>query len=240
MPVYNSQKYIRESIESIICQSFVDFECIVIDDGSTDDTVDIITSYKDKRITIFKNKHNFINSLNLGLRKSKGIYIARMDADDIMHPDRLRTQYNIMEMNSNVAVCSTWMTQFGVNIPENSVIHSFDGFVKKPLLAFLQGNYIFHPTVMMRKSFLDEHHLVYQNYPYAEDYKLWTEIAKNKGVFYVESQPLLRYRISDSQVSYQKRKMQIKTSEKILYEIIQYLQNDNNCFSSEIKKFFGN
>ena len=85
MPAYNAEMYIREAIDSVICQSFPDFECIVVDDGSTDGTRDIIRAYHDKRIVLLENKHDFIASLNLGMDAARGRYIARMDADDIMH-----------------------------------------------------------------------------------------------------------------------------------------------------------
>lgn len=235
MPVYNAEQYIREAIDSIINQSFIDFECIIINDGSTDKTKDIIKSYDDKRIILIDNKHDFISSLNLGLKTAKGKYIARMDADDIMHPDRLKIQYHIMETEQTITVCGTCMTQFGENVPPNMVLRSFSGLVEYPLLMFLQGNFVFHPTVLIRKSFLRAHSLEYQNYSYAEGYKLWIEIAKNKGSFYIESQPLLNYRISENQVTKQKNKEQKNTAEKIQLETLQYLLDNTSKYSTELK-----
>lgn len=97
MAVYNGEKYITAAIKSVLNQTFGNFEFIIMDDGSTDGTLDIINSFKNKRILLIKNKHNYINTLNTGLEKASGKYIARMDADDIMHIDRLSIQYAIME-----------------------------------------------------------------------------------------------------------------------------------------------
>ena len=90
MPVYNGEKYLKECIDSVLNQTFTDFEFIIIDDGSTDNTESIIKSYTDDRIIYIKKKHDGISeALNLGIRRAIGLYIARMDADDIMYPNRL-------------------------------------------------------------------------------------------------------------------------------------------------------
>lgn len=227
MPAYNAEEYIREAIDSIICQSFTDFECIVVDDGSADSTRDIIRAYDDKRIILLENEHDFIGSLNRGMNMAKGKYIARMDADDRMHPDRLKIQHTIMEAEPSITTCSTWMRYFGENSPEGRVASSLSGWVDYPLLSLLQSNFIFHPTIMIRKLFLKENDLHYETYPYAEDFKFWTEIAKKGGTFYIENQPLLYYRISETQVTKQKREEQRNTAEKIQSEIIDYLVTQN-------------
>lgn len=84
IPVYNASRYLCECIDSILSQSFVNFELLVVDDGSTDDSVEIIRSYSDSRIRLIENKHDYIGSLNLLLQEARGKYIARMDADDVM------------------------------------------------------------------------------------------------------------------------------------------------------------
>ena len=108
MSVYNSEKYLNYSIESILSQSFKDYEFIIIDDGSTDDSLKIIESYKqkDKRIIIIHNTKNIgtTKSLNKGLLIAKGKYIARMDADDWSYPDRLQKQYEFMQNNPDIGV----------------------------------------------------------------------------------------------------------------------------------------
>src|SRR6266702_8228484 len=99
MPVYNAGKYLKEAIDSILCQSFKDYEFIIIDDGSTDDSSSIIGSYIDSRIKFIQNKRNMnlIASLNIGIDIAHGEYIARMDADDVSHQERLRCQVKVLD-----------------------------------------------------------------------------------------------------------------------------------------------
>ena len=224
MPTYNAEKHVAESIESVLKQSFEDFDFIIVDDGSTDKTLSIIRSYNDNRIKIIQNKHDFVGSLNIGLDSASSKYIARMDADDIMHIDRLRIQHSIMENQANITICSSWVIPFGENITAGNVSRTFAGFVNHPLLHLLQTCFLFHPTIMLRTDFFRQHMLRYdKNYTYAEDYKLWVEVAKLNGIFYVETQPLLYYRISESQVSFRKHKEQRKISTQIRKEVLKHL-----------------
>lgn len=242
LPAYNAEMHIRDAIDSIICQSFADFECIIVDDGSTDGTCEIVRSFADNRIVLLENKHDFIASLNLGMNAARGKYIARMDADDIMHPDRLKIQHAIMEAEPSITVCGVWMQHIGEGVAPGSIAGSISGLVEYPLLQFLKGNFMFHPTAMIRKIFLETNQLNYENYAYAEDLKLWTEIAKLGGVFYIENQPLLYYRISEMQVTNQKSEEQKATAERILLETLNWLlyRNKDNypeledCFKSLI------
>lgn len=123
MPVWNATKYLPQSIESILNQNFDDFELIIIDDGSTDRSVEIVNSYRnrDRNIVVCENPHNFINSLNTGIALSRGEYIVRMDADDIMLPDRLEVQFCFMEENPEIDVCGSWMEIFGANSHMNTI-----------------------------------------------------------------------------------------------------------------------
>lgn len=223
MPTYNAENYVKEAIESVLNQTFDDFEYIIIDDGSTDDTIHIIRSFKDKRIKLIENNHDFIASLNLGIENASSKYLARMDADDIMHSERLGIQYSIMEEEPEITVCSSWMKAFGENIPPNTILKSSFGILDCPLLCLLKRNILFHSTIMIRREFICRYSLSYERYNYAEDYKLWVEIAKLGGVFYIESQPLLYYRISSEQVSIKNKEVQKKTSLQIQREILDYL-----------------
>ena len=237
MSAYNVEKYIREAIDSIVNQSFADFECIIVDDGSTDKTKEIIRSYDDKRIILVENKHDFIESLNMGMKRAKGKYIARMDADDIMHPDRLKIQHSIMETERSIAVCGTWMNIFGENISKRA-FGIGNGLIEHPLLMFLKRCFIANPSTMIRSDFLRKHRIQYEKeYIYTEDFKFWVEVAKHRGVFYVESQPLVNYRISENQVTKRKREEQKTTSERISREILNYLLERNKEKHSELADF---
>lgn len=223
MPAYNAEKYIAEAIDSVLKQSFTDFEFIIVDDGSTDSTLSIIRAYSDKRIVLIENSHDFIASLNIGLNTAKGKYIARMDADDIMHIDRLRIQYSIMEEEPSITVCSSWVELFGQNINTGAFSQSGIGLIEDPLLQLLNLNFVSNSSAIIRREFLCRFGLIYEMYPIAQDYKLWIEVAKHGGVFYIEPQYLLRYRISKSQISHQRKNEQLDISLFIKEEILHYL-----------------
>ena len=105
MAVFNGAKFINESVDSILCQTFEDFEFIIIDDGSTDETVALVRKYQDERIIIYQNEQNvgLTKSLNLGLRLARGRFIARQDADDISLGQRFERQIEFLSKNSDVA-----------------------------------------------------------------------------------------------------------------------------------------
>lgn len=226
MPVYNAHRFVEEAIRSVLRQTYDNFEFIIVDDGSTDNTAELIHAFDDERIRFIKNTHNYIHSLNTGVTQATGKYIARMDADDVMHPDRLRIQCAVMEQDEKITVCSSWVEILGKEAPAQ-LLRGCAGLMEDVLPRLLVANEIAHPTVMLRKEFLDKHQLKYEDYPYAEDYKLWAEIAKVGGEFYVEPQALLQYRMYEEQVSQAKRKEQQATSERIRHEILQYIVEKN-------------
>lgn len=220
MPVYNCKIYLEEAIDSVLSQTFQDFEFIIVDDGSTDNTVERILKYKDPRIRLIRNKHDFIHSLNIGLEEAGGKYIARMDSDDIMAPERLAEQYKILETHSDVSICASWIRSFG---QINQEYCSFSGYIPTPMVYLLNGSIIAHPSVMMRKSFLQTHHLHYEPYPHAEDYKLWTRVAECEGCFWVEPAFLLNYRVSENQISHRNYEEQQETTLLIRNEVLDFL-----------------
>lgn len=233
MPAYNAEEFIKEAIDSVLKQSFSDFEFIIIDDASTDTTRDIIISYADSRIKLIKNIHNFIDSINKGLAYAKGKYIAFMDNDDIMHIDRLRIEHAIMEEDPEITVCSSIMKVFGNNI-EIKLTNTLNGIIDNPLLKFMSGDFIANPTSMIRTDFVRKYRLQYEDYSFAADYKFWVEVAKAGGNFYIESQPLVYYRISKGQASQKFQKEQQEASRKIRNEIVQYLADKNKTTYPEL------
>lgn len=223
MPVKNGEKYIADAIESVLQQSYTNFEFLIFDDDSTDSTLKIINGYSDSRIKIFNGKNGFIANLNSGIEISNCLYIARMDADDIMSPKRLETQLEVME-NQNVDVCSSWITMFGDGIEPVLSSANYEGIIQHPLIWLLYGNFVAHPTTMIRKEFLMEKSIRYDSYyPCAEDYKLWVDIAKENGIFYVHPEPLLKYRISMEQVTQFGKSDMNQQSLRIHNEIYDYL-----------------
>lgn len=222
LPAYNAGEVLEQAVMSVYVQTFTDWELLIMDDGSTDNTAEVALRIKDPRIRLIRCKHDFIATLNKGMQAAKGKYIARMDADDRMVPERLAIQYRLMEEHPEITVCGSWVETFGKDI----IPQYYGGqeeFVENPIACLLQKNFLCHPTVIMRADFWQEHQLHYQYYSAAEDYKLWFEMAKLGAVFYVIPQVLLLYQVSDTQVSKIKEKEQHSTSNRIRWEIIDYL-----------------
>lgn len=239
MPVRNGERYIKESIDSVLNQTLTDFEFLIIDDGSTDRTVEIIQGYTDKRIRLVRKEHQFIQNLNEGLELASGSYIARMDADDIMHTERLRIQLKRMKKNPDITVCGTWAKIFSDKGNERKISHLGYGIIHEPVLELLKYNMLLHPSVMIKKEFLLNHHIEYQNYPCVEDYKLWFDIAKAGGILFVEPQELLMFRRSDTQVTVTKKEEMSLGSIRLRKEILLYLLSvyNNKTLNSLLSDF---
>lgn len=181
MPVYNGSKYLKEAIESILSQSFKDFEFLIINDGSTDNTENIIKSYKDQRIRYLKNPGNIglVASLNKGIKLARGNYIARMDADDLSAETRLEKLTYFLDTHKNYGLVGSL---FGL-INKNRIIHAVGGakLLGDEDLKFgmLFGNVFCHGETMYRRELMLKHKLYYDdNFKYCEDYELWTRMAK--------------------------------------------------------------
>ena len=117
MPVYNGTRYLREAIDSILKQTFEDFEFLIIDDASTDESANVILSYSDKRIRFVQNESNVgqVRCQNIGLDLARGKYIARLDQDDSSLATRLHRQVDLMESEHRLAVVGTWMSKVDDN-----------------------------------------------------------------------------------------------------------------------------
>ncbi len=181
MPVFNGEKYLREAIESILNQSFTDFEFIIVNDGSTDDTLEIIKNYKDIRMKIINNEKNIglTKSLNNSIIIATGQYIARQDADDISLPNRFEEQVQYLDENPEVMLLGTsvyLIDEFG-KIEERRMI-----LTKPNLKSFLQGNQFNHGTTMFRRKTIDTLGGYNELFKYCQDYELWIRITKNYEV----------------------------------------------------------
>ncbi|EOX4327801.1 TPA: glycosyltransferase family 2 protein [Vibrio cholerae] len=196
MSVYNGEKYLAEAIESILNQTFSDFEFIIVDDGSTDSSLSIIQAYmeKDDRIVLISRDNKGLPySLNEGISVSKANYIARMDADDISLPERLETQLAVMENNPDIGVCGALAYLFRETPSKNKMMchpEDHDSLIIRLLFSVC----FIHPVVMIRKSVLNQLDYVYnENFRNSQDYELWSRIAE-KTRFYTIQKPLLFYR----------------------------------------------
>ena len=181
IPVYNGEKYLEECLDSVLNQSYRDFEVVVVDDCSEDNTWEILqkAARKDTRIRpVHNRKHDFIESLNICLNEAHGEYIARIDADDTMTPDRIEKQVALLDSDSTIVVCTSWIDIMGY---EQETRGSLMGKVKSAYLRFVVGDYIANPATMVRRSFIDQYNIRYlDDYIYAEDFKFWVDIAKKE------------------------------------------------------------
>jgi glycosyltransferase involved in cell wall biosynthesis len=207
MPAYNAEKYIDESIESILNQTFADFELVIIDDCSTDKTWEIIQKYKekDKRIIAIKNEKNLgiAGNRNKLKKLARGIYVVWQDADDISMPDRLKHQYEFMEVNQSVGICGGWLEFFNGN-GQNSVrkYKEKDEDLRKNVFRFSPASQC---AAIIRKSVLDEMGDYDLNYPSAEDLDMSFRIGK-KYKFANLQELVLRYRENDNGATFTRLK----------------------------------
>ncbi len=222
MPVFNSEKYISFSVNSILNQTFTDFEFIIIDDASTDGTGEILDQISDQRVRIITNFINLGNypSRNIGIKASSGKFICVMDADDLALPYRLERQLQFMQNNPTIGISSTWFRRFGSggNIP---VYYPSDE--KQLKIRFLENNYCLHPGLCIRRNlFSDEESLLYnEQYRYASDYDF---VSRNFKYFRTCNIPeiLMEYRSHPAQITASKFSEQQKYADCIR---INYLQN---------------
>ena len=202
LPAYNAQDFIRETIQSIIIQTYKDWELIIINDGSTDNTKDVVLSFKDERIKYYENDGNrkLIYTLNRGLKLATGKYIARMDSDDICYPTRFEKQVAFLESHPDVIVCGTQIEYFGTKSTNyRKLTFPSEDTALKDMLAI--STCFAHPTVMIRRDALVKSGCEYDvDYKNAEDYSLWIDLMEY-GKFANLSEKLLNYRVSDTQVS---------------------------------------
>lgn len=214
MPVYNGGGFVKDSIQSILNQSYTNFELIVINDGSSDNSEELILSIKDPRIQYLKNETNLglIKTLNKGIDLCKGEYIARMDADDISLPDRLKKQLEFMEKNRKVGVCGSDYIHFGKGKQIALTSHHDHQWI---LGWMLFNSSVVHPALMIRTSVIKaEQPYFNSDYKHVEDYELWSRLIF-KTKFADVPETLLKYRIHASQVSRQHRDEQIENGNKV-------------------------
>ena len=250
MPVYNAEKFLKEAIDSILNQTFKDFEFLIINDGSTDNSKKIILSYNDKRIRYFENNKNLgvAGTLNKGLRLARTELIARMDADDISLPNRFELQYKEMQRGKKIAVLAS---NYDVVDEKGKFLYT-ERYAKslEEIYYTLQfQDCLGHPTVMFRKHIILDIFNGYDKNHESEDYDLWLRISSKYKISKINTS-LLKLRTSrNSRMGAKgreidaaatllaKRNLESLTGEKINLDIIEILRRNFTAFrsSSSIK-----
>lgn len=209
MPVYNGAQYLQEAIDSILNQTFKDFEFIIIDDGSSDESAEIIrkNADRDKRIVFIKNEQNsgICVTLNKGLGIASGEYIVRMDCDDIALPYRIEHQVLFMDLHPNVGVAGSFIEMFNSNNPTDSHIFKFDVDYRECKADLLFSPCLAHPAAIIRASILYHYGIEYDDYYRGmEDFYFWWRVSCYSDITNIP-EVLLKYRVHRNQVSQKDR-----------------------------------
>lgn len=222
MPVYNTERYIEESIWSILKQSFRDFELLIIDDGSSDRSLEIINSINDSRIRVVQNEINkgLPYTRNLGLKLARGEYFAIMDSDDIARYDRLEKQVTYLNENKDISIVASNYLVLNDGKVRKSRFPVFK--ISEMKIQLLFRNYLLNSSAMVRKELLTKKSITYDlNFFSCQDYMFWSDCLKF-GKVYTDKQFLITYRTGHENVTkltQHKRKEERK-------RLVDYIHND--------------
>lgn len=241
MSVYNGERYLNEAVDSILAQTFTDFEFLIIDDASTDRTPEILRSYDDPRIRIVTNQENLglTKSLNKGLALARGEYIARMDADDVSFIVRLEKQVEFMEQNVHIGVLGSNYQYIDESGELKGVVStSLDPELIQWELLFL--NPLAHPTVLMRTALIRSVKGYNETFRFSQDYDLWCRLAKITQL--AKLQDILLYlRSSKLNISHRHYNQQRIYSHMITLQVLQNIfsnKEEGNIGDSQHHKSF--
>jgi glycosyltransferase involved in cell wall biosynthesis len=205
MSVYNGEQYLREAVESILSQTFYDFEFLIIDDASTDASVRIIQSYNEPRIKLVQNasRMGLTRSLNRGIQLAAGEYLARMDADDISLPERLERQAAFLDEHPSCSVVATRIIQVdgagaevGYWTEERETNTSLEIYQQLP-----KSNCVAHPSVMLRAA-IARRYGYNERQKHSQDYDLWLRLCADGLHIEKLDEALLRYRVHQNSITH--------------------------------------
>jgi glycosyltransferase involved in cell wall biosynthesis len=222
MTVWNGEKHIAEAIDSILKQTYLDFELIVVDDGSTDGTCRVVETFQDPRVRLFRKPHcGIVPSANFGVSQARGTYIARLDADDISLPDRLGRQVEALERNPHAVLCYSDFQIFGEDaVPGRKPAH----VARDSALVLIQMCYrcpFMHSSVLYRKDAFDQVGGYLERFPVAEDFNLFTRLIR-VGPFVGLPLKLLKYRRHLGSTTFRRIEEMMRFDRDICVAHIQY------------------
>jgi glycosyltransferase involved in cell wall biosynthesis len=204
VPTYNRAEFISDCLYSVLNQTFTSLELIVVDDGSTDNTREIVGRIEDKRVKYIHVKHSGRPSVprNIGLRAAKGEYLAFLDSDDLWESEKLDDQVSLMEENAEIDLTYAKVINFDQSGDKNIAVRS--PYLKNgtPKYRLLFGNFIPTISVVIRRAFLKRHNLQFnENLLWVEDYDLWLRSAMCGGRFVFLDKVLAKHRLHDNQIT---------------------------------------
>lgn len=235
-PVYNCEDYISETIQSILNQTYEDFEYLLIDDCSTDRSVDIIESFSDPRIRLIKNEINqgISYNRNLAIDESNGDYLAMIDGDDIALSQRLEKQIEFLEKHPEYGIIGTEIIHIDAQGKEMNQSITFPIPDEQIPSRMLFNNYIYTSSATIRKSVFEEGIRFKKSFIVAEDYEVWIQLIRKSKIGHIR-EPLTKYRIHDQSISIQKKQLMLDTEIKIINIQLNELKCPLN--SEELKIF---
>jgi glycosyltransferase involved in cell wall biosynthesis len=225
MSVHNGEPFLCESIDSILGQTFANFEFIIVDDGSTDCSGEIIARYakSDSRIVVISQRQKGpTKSLNAGIRRARGLWIARQDADDVSLPNRLQTMVDFLKLNPTVAAAGSWseiMDETGRSL----WTLKFPIGHERISWAMIGTTAIVHPSAVMKREAFVRYGVYNEDYTYAQDYELWTRWIRLGAKLANVPKVLVRYRTSANQISRKLFKDQSISSEQSAQVYINFI-----------------
>lgn len=231
MPTYNVAPYVREAIDSVMQQTYTDFELLVIDDCSTDNTIEVVRSIDDPRIRIFQNEKNvgLAENLNRGLSHITTEYVARMDGDDIAEPCWLEREVAILDNHPDIGICSGGFERFGT-------VKSLVRFPERH--EDCMANMLFECSVIVptfRMSLYRDHGLRYSTYAFpAEDYRFWAECLRVTRIYNIQ-ETLFHYRMHPTQICSARREEQQRKVAQVRRYMLEWLSGD---FTEEDQAYY--
>lgn len=231
MPTYNCANFIKPAIKSVLAQKYENYELLIIDDGSIDNTEEIITSIKDERINYIKNRKNIgiVKSLNSGIKKAKGTYIARIDADDLMLGNRLYEQINFLKTNPEYGMVGSW---YQITNENGYILKTIEPPTDHDNLKWrlLFRNQFAHSALTIRTNIINQ--LLYdQNFIYCEDYELWCRVSEISRIACIPSY-YLSYRWHENNSCHiNQKKLKINMLKLLFRELEKY---DITCSTKEL------
>ncbi len=239
LAVYNGETYLKEAIDSLLAQSFKDFELIVVDDGSTDGTATILAAYTDTRLRVLTAEKNagLIASLNWGVSVARGKYLARLDADDVAMPDRLENQVRYLDQHPEVALLGT-----GALLIDSAGKALYPTYYQQSIAAIpthlLFRNVFIHSSIMVKTEVLRRFPFD-PTYYLAEDYIVWVQIAEMYQVVALQD-AWVQHRIHENNITTVKQVQHLQTVHKIYAYQLQKLDIEAKEEELVLHKKIGN
>ncbi len=225
IPVYNRENFIAASIQSILDQTYQHFEIIIVDDASSDKTINRVNNFKDKRINLMEQSINkgVSATFNFGAKKAKGRYIARLDSDDVANPNRIEKQVNYLQNNPEIAICGSWLQYLN-----SDLLLKFPSLFNEIVIELLIKCPLSIGTSMFKKEVFEQLKFN-ESLRYGEDYEFW---CRALFVFkaYNLKEPLVLYRSHKNQLSVSNKQQQLKDDSQLRLNLFKKLEYDQNLF----------